>query len=713
MPITQAGRLLELATPLEANFLVVNRMQVSEGLSRLFSIDLEILHEETAGGHDATVVDTTKIIGQPMCVTALQRDDTKRYFHGICVEFYQGNRDVRYTYFGAKLVPHVWLLTQRIQSRIFQQISVPDILKKVLDGFDVSYEIQGTFEQRNYCVQYRESDWAFIARLMEEEGIYFYFEHSEDKHKLIIANTPQSHRDCPTRSQLPFMDISELGLEWQGCVTGWNVGTRLRTGKSTLWDHNFELPSSNLDATTDSIFNYGGNNKYEHYDYPGYYAKRFDGIDKSGGDQASELQKVFEDRERTVRLRQQELDAGVRNDVGTSNCSSLTAGYRFTMSQHPVGSNNGAHVLVSLEIDAQQSPGYASEEEAADPYRVRFVSMPLGERSTPFRPPRVTPKPIVHGSQTAVVVGPAGEEIFTDKYGRVKVQFHWDRQGHADPGSSCWIRVAQTWAGKRWGSMFIPRIGMEVIVDFLEGDPDQPIIVGCVYNAEAMPPYTLPDEKTKSTIKTDSSKGGGGFNELRFEDKKGSEQIFIHAEKNEDIRVKNDCMETIGHDRHLVIQNDQLELVKKDKHLHVKGDHNEKVDGTMSVEAGMDMQEKVGMNYAMDAGMAVHIKAGMTTVIEAGTALTLKCGGSSININPGGIQIIGSPMLMLNSGGSPTSGAGSSPDAPKDAKEADVADPGQRLPARNPAPPLAATSIGPLAAVLRAAAQNGTPFCDT
>ena len=239
-----------------------------------------------------------------------------------------------------------------------------------------------------------------------------------------------------------------------------------------------------------------------------------------------------------------------------------------------------------------------SDEEANDPYTNDFTCILYGAGRPSFRPLRKTPKPIVRGSQTAYVVGPSGEEIFTDKYGRVKVQFHWDRDGKADAGSSCWVRVAQPWAGNKWGSVFIPRIGMEVVVSFLEGDPDQPIITGCVYNAGAMPPYTLPDEKTKSTLKSNSSKGGGGFNEFRIEDKKGSEQIFIHAEKNEDIRVKNDCMELIQHDRHLIIENDQFEKVKKDKHLQVTGDHNEKIGGTMSLTVGSDLQEKVSMNYA-------------------------------------------------------------------------------------------------------------------
>jgi type VI secretion system secreted protein VgrG len=254
----------------------------------------------------------------------------------------------------------------------------------------------------------------------------------------------------------------------------------------------------------------------------------------------------------------------------------------------------------------------------------------------------------------------------------VKVQFHWDRQGKNDENSSCWVRVSQNWAGKRWGAFFLPRIGQEVIVDFLEGDPDQPIITGRVYNAEQMPPYNLPGEMTKSTIKSNSSKGGGGFNELRFEDKKGSEQVFIHAEHNQDNRVKNDSLEWIGKDRHLIVTANQLENVKGDKHLSVKGNQNEKVDGTVSQDIGMNLQQKVGMKHALDAGQEIHLKAGLNLVIEAGTSLTLKVGGNFINLSPAGISIQGT-MLMLNSGGSAGAGSGSSPTAPKVPTEADKA----------------------------------------
>src|SRR6185312_3071394 len=371
-------------------------------------------------------------------------------------------------------------------------------------------------------------------------------------------------------------------------------------------------------------------------------------------------------------------------------------------------SANGAYAVVSAAHSAQLTGDYRSGEVHFE-YENTFTCIPF---AIPFRPLMTTPRPVVQGTQTAVVVGPPGEEIFVDKYGRVKVQFHWDRDSQANADSSCWIRVAQSSSGIRWGAAFWPRIGHEVVVDFLEGDPDQPIIVGSVYNATEMPPYKLPDEKTKTVIfKSNSSKGGGGFNEFRVEDKKGKEQIFINAERNQDIRIRNDRYETVGNESHFIVKKDQLEEVGGDKHLHVKGDQNEKVDGTISVTAGQDMQEKVGQKYALDSGMEIHLKAGMTVVVEAGTSLTLKVGGNFINLNPGGVFISGT-MVMINSGGAAGSGSGSSPDTPKDPKEADKAEAGEKSKPPPAAPPRAPVTFSPAALVLKQAAQTGAPFCD-
>ena len=712
LAITQDGRLLQLVTPLGKDFLLLDKFRGEEGLSRLFHFELDLLHEEPAHGYQPTIVNADLILGKPVGITLVQPDGLERYFSGIVSHFFQGNRDERFSYYRAVVVPQFWLLTQRAQSRIFQQLSVPEILTKVLEGLEVSYEIQGAFYPREYCAQYRETDFNFASRLMEEEGIYYFFEQSEHGHRLILANTPASHRPCPGQSIVPFtLEVpQEEGFE--SFVHSWLIAHQLQTGKYTLWDHNFELPHRKLEAEQTSRFIVGNNNQLEVFDFPGGYATRFDGVNKSGGSQPSELNKIFEDNYRTVEIRMQELDATYEVVTAASNCASLASGHRFTLDNHPVQANNIDHVLTSISHEAVQSPAYVSDEESDRIYQNSFTCIAFGAGKAPFRPPRVTSKPTVRGSQTAVVVGPSGEEIFVDKYGRVKVQFHWDREGQADANSSCWIRVAQGQAGVRWGAAFWPRIGQEVVIDFLEGDPDRPIIIGSVFNASEMPPYTMPDEKTKTVIfKSQSSKGGGGFNELRIEDKKGSEQIFINAEKDKDLRVKNDSKETIGHDRHLMVTHDQLEKVAGDKHLQVTGDRNEKVSGTFSLTAGQDVQEKVGSKYALESGMEIHLKSGANLVLETGTTLTLKVGGNFININSAGIFIKGN-MVMINSGGAAGSGAGAHPGTPKDPLEADKAEPGALSKPLPPAPPLAAVSYGSAALAMLRAAEVGAPFCE-
>jgi len=711
LPISQDNRILQLVTPLGEDFLLLDKFRAHEGLSTLFRYELDLVHEETQAGLVPTVIHPADLLGRPVGVSLVQPDGNFRYFSGIVSQFSQGNRDERFTYYRAIVVPQVWLLTQRAQSRIFQHLSVPDILKRVFENLEVTFEIQGEFHPREYCVQYRETDFDFASRLMEDEGIYYYFEHGADGHKMIVANTQQSHRKCPEKNEVPFV-LDLTGEEgFISCVGTWLVRHQLQTGKYTLWDHNFELPHRRLEAEELSRFAVGHNDQLEIYDYPGNYAKRFDGVSKGGSDQAS-LQNIFEDNRRTVEIRMQERDAEYQVSSAWSSCGSLTAGHRFRLFDHPVRTNNADYILVSIQHEAEQSPDFVSGETRSLAYHNSFTCIPYGAEKTPYRPPRKTPRPTIQGSQTAVVVGAPGEEIFVDKYGRVKVQFHWDREGQADSNSSCWIRVAQNQAGLRWGSAYWPRVGQEVVVDFLEGDPDRPIIVGSVYNASELPPYTLPDEKTKTVMfKSLSSKGGGGFNEIRIEDKKGSEQIFINAERNTDTRIKNDRFETVGHESHLIVKNDQLEQVGGDKHLKITGDQNEKVGGTVSLTVAQDMQEKVGSKYALQAGTEIHLKSGTNLVIETGTSLTLKVGGNFININSGGIFIVGT-MVMINSGGSAGSGAGSHPETPKDPKEADTAEHGLLSKPPPPGQPVRPLVFSPGALVMQLAAQTGVPFCD-
>ncbi|HEX8637085.1 MAG TPA: type VI secretion system tip protein TssI/VgrG, partial [Pyrinomonadaceae bacterium] len=624
---TQRDRLLSITTPLGDDYLLLNKIRADERISELFEINVELLYdEEEDDSYDLTMVDGAQIIGKTVSISITQDDGGERLLTGMVNDFTVAGRNRRFTSYYATIVPHVWLLTRKIQSRIFQNETVPEILRKVFLGFEVKFQLQASYKPRNYCVQYRESDFAFASRLMEEEGIYYYFDHSGGMDKMILRDDFKSPEDCPSKSQIPIVNEDlKPGEPWESAIKQWKTGFRMQSGKVTNWDYHFQLPKKKLDADKQSMFSVGDNKKLEVYDFPAGYARKYDDIDKSGGERA-DLKNVFDDNKRTVGNRMSALDAQYKTVSGSSDCATLTSGYRFELKNHPHGEFNKKYIVLSVKHEAEQTPDYIVGDTKPKAYRNSFTCLPHGAGSPEYRPPLKTPKPIVHGSQTAIVVGPAGEEIFTDKYGRVKVQFHWDRAGKYDSDSACWLRVAQPWAGNKWGTMFIPRIDMEVIVHFLEGDPDQPIITGCVYNPDAMPPYTLPDEKTKSTIKSNSSKGGGGFNELRFEDKKGEEQIFIHGEKDLDVRIKHDRKEIIQNDSHLIVENDQAEHVKGDKHLKVVGNQNEKVGGSVSLDVVMDIEEKTGKKYAIDAGKEIHLKSGGSVVIEADLQMTLKCG---------------------------------------------------------------------------------------
>ncbi len=591
----------------------------------------------------------------------------------------------------AEVVPWFWFLTLFSDCRIFQNMSVPDIVEKVFKdrGFsDFRPNLQGAYNPREYCVQYRETDFNFVSRLLEEEGIFYYFEHTADKHTLVLADDVSAFVACPNQpggASVQFAPSTGGRLN-DDVVFALEAEYRVQTGKASLADYDFTKPNASLFATL------AGTQKGEAYDYPGKYA-------------------TMDDGDHYARIRLEEMEVGISTVRGASNCMGIQSGYKFTLTGHYREAANIDYTLLMVEHSARNTSYRAGQMDPFE-YRNRFEAIP---NSVPYHPARRARKPRIEGTQTAVVVGKSGEEIWTDQYGRVVVQFFWDREGQDDENSSCWIRVAQGWAGKQWGFICIPRVGQEVVVSFLEGDPDRPLITGSVYNAVQMPPYTLPDYQTKSTWKSMSSKGGGGFNELRFEDNKGSEQIFLHAEKDLHLRTKNDRYETILNNAHLNVSKDRFEQVGADSHLHVTGDHNNKVDGTFSLNAGMDHQEKVGTNYALEAGQEIHLKAGMNLVIESGTTLTLKVGGNFININPGGVFISGT-MVFINSGGSAGSGAGANPAAPKAPTDAVDAEAGQvgAAPAAQPSALASMTleSVSPAAAVLKAAAQSGAPFCE-
>jgi type VI secretion system secreted protein VgrG len=607
----QTDRPLILTTPLGADKLVATALSAHEGVSQLFNFQMECMAER------GTAIDFGKLLGQKISMKLEVPPKKARFFSGVCARVTQGETDQHFDHYQLDVVPQFWLLTKRAQSRIFQHISVPDILKKVLTGLDVVFQIQGTFEQRDYCVQYRETDFNFACRLMEEEGIYYYFKHSTSGSQMVVANTPQSHSDLEPTSALRFKALTQGVAVDEQAIYDLTKTQEVTSGKFTLFDHSFELPHKHLEADkpiTDSVqvgkvahtLKVGDNGKLEVYDWPGEYAQRFDGVNRSGGDQPAELQKIFTDNKRTVNLRMEAAATGAVVLNGASNLRHLTAGFKVTITaiddvSKPLGAD-GPFVLTTVSHSARMGADFRSGSSEAFTYNNTFTLMPAG---VPFRPQRNTPKPVVAGTQTAVVVGPKGEEIFTDRFGRVKVQFHWDREGKNDADSSCWVRVTQPWAGKRWGAFFIPRIGQEIIVDFLEGDPDQPIGVGCVYNPDQAHPYLGdgPDTSNRANhkqdpkvmgVKSNTTPGGVGFNEWRFDDTKGKEQVWIHAEKDKDLRVKNDRRELIIHDTHLIVGaekdgkkvGDQRELVYQDRHQTIHRNHVEQVMGNVQYMVG-------------------------------------------------------------------------------------------------------------------------------
>jgi type VI secretion system secreted protein VgrG len=669
MPYTQEKRLVAFDTPLGKDVLLLKSFVGREAISRPFSFSLDLLSENASISFD-------QIVGQRVSISLTQAAGEERYINGFVSRFSQSGADVRFTHYHAEVVPWLWFLTRSAACRIFQNMTVPDIITKVFTdlGFsDSKKSLQGSYQQWEYCVQYRETAFNFVSRLMEQEGIYYFFEHEKDKHTLVLADRPNTHKPCPGQPK-GRLDYTPGGLLKEDIVHDWQMEQELRTGKYSLEDYNFETPSADLGVKEPSIINVDGNSKYELYDYPGEYSSKADG-------------------ETIAKTRMQEEETTHLLANGSSNCRGFVSGFRFDLDGHSRKDINQSYVLTEVHHSASVGESYHDESSGeGEQYSNHFTCIP---HTVPFRPARITPKPFVQGPQTAVVVGKSGEEIWVDKYGRVKVQFHWDREGKKDENSSCWVRVSQPWAGKNWGAVWIPRIGQEVIIDFLEGDPDQPIITGRVYNAEQMPPYDLPDNQTRSTFKSRSTKGGGSanYNEIRFEDKMGSEQIFVNAEKDMDHRVEHDSREFVGNDRHLIVKANQVEKVEGDRDEQVKGGHTEKVGGdlslnvsgdskekiggSMSIQIGQALDEKTGQKFAHEAGQEIHLKAGMKVIIEAGMQISLVGAGGFVDIGPAGVTISGT-MVLINSGGAAGSGSGASPKDPKDPKDPDEADDGTK-----------------------------------
>ena len=596
---------LKLSTPLPAGTLRLAGMSARSGVGVLDEIELDLLS-------DKSDVAAESLLGKPVDVSVVLRNDTEgvggtgdRHFCGIVSRFGMGrplaSSGSRLYAYQASVRPWLWLLTRTADCRVFQDLTVPQIVEKVFADFGAAnfkFSLVRSYRTRVYCVQYRESDFNFVARLLEEEGIWWFFEHTEGSHQLVLVDDVSTSCAVPGCEVLPFLGAQGGMAPDTPHVEAWSFSREVQSGKTALQSYDLERPSTSLLAEA-SLVREHGEAEYEQFDYEGESYLKPDGPQR-------------------VQNRIDELQSRHERLSGSTSAQTMASGYTFELERHPRADQNAKYLCLETRITAQAT-AYESGEGAGERWACAFTAMPAGH---PYRAARRTPKPFVQGPQTAVVVGPAGDEIFTDKYGRVKVQFHWDRYGQKNEKSSCWVRVSSPWAGKSFGFVQLPRIGQEVIVDFLEGDPDQPIITGRVYNAEQMPPWQLPANATQSGLLTRSSKTGSyaNANALRFEDKKGAEQLWLHAEKNQDIEVENDETHWVGHDRKKTVDHDET--------VHVKHDRTETVDNHETITIGVDRSETVGNNETISIGVNRTESVGANESIAVGGNRSITIGGS-------------------------------------------------------------------------------------
>jgi type VI secretion system secreted protein VgrG len=672
--LTQEHRYVRIDTPLGTDKLVLKSFTAHEELGRLFRFDVELLSED----HDIKFED---IIGENVTINLVSLDHGTRYWNGLVSQFTQVAPLHRFARYQAVVVPWLWFLTRSADCRIFQNKTVPDIIEDVFKklSFDAfESRLTGSYPTWEYCVQYRESAFNFVSRLMEQEGIYYYFKHEDGKHTLILADAGSAHEPFAGYEEIIWRppDVSAKSGE---SIRDWVVTKEALTGRYAHTDFNFETPKTSLEARSENVHEHAKAD-FEVFDYPGEYEQHGDG-------------------DHYAQLRIEEIHAQYETVRGSGDSRGLCAGYRFKLKEQPRQDQNRDYLVCSTDYTVD-SDVFVSRG-GGDAGRAVACSFAAIEASAPFRSARTTPKPSIQGPQTAIVVGPAGEEIYPDKYGRVKVQFHWDRYGKKNENSSCWIRVSQPWAGKNWGTIALPRIGQEVVVDFLEGDPDQPLITGRVYNADQMPPYSLPADMTQSGMKSRSTKGGGpaNFNEIRFEDKKGSEQLYVHAEKNQDIEVESDETHWVGGDREKTIDGDETtlvkgtrrETVKKDEEITIEGSRAEEVkqdesiivagkrsrsvgkdemvevQGKRTKTVGKDEEIAIGgkrsttvakdETLTIDGQMTVTVdkslsmKVTKSIAIEAGSDVLIRCGSAKVLLKKDGkVQVEGSQLNFKASG---------------------------------------------------------------
>ena len=656
---SQANRPMRVDSALGEDALLLEGFSGTEGVSTPFGYTLDLLSENAS-------IAPADVLRKPAWVTIKTPDGGERIIHGLVRSLAQLGRSEELTSYRAEVVPWLWFLSLSSDCKIFQNLSVPEIVEQVFKGLgyaDFQLKLVKSHPKRPFCVQYRETHLNFVSRLLEEEGIFYFFEHSKSKHMLTLADDNSAVKPCPGQAKARM--AADVG-RWQeeDVVTSWEQEAAVHTGKVTLRDYDFQQPSLNLESSV------AGAQPEEWYHYPGNYV-------------------ALDEGERYARLQLEAEEAREQIVRGAGNCRTFQSGYRFELKEHYRKDANQPYMLLELR-HAGRAGDYRSWESAPFDYRNDFLAIPY---SVPYRPLRVTPKPRIWGTQTALVVGKSGEEIWTDKDGRVKLQFYWDRLGKKDENSSCWVRVSSLWAGKNWGAIHIPRLGQEVVVGFLEGDPDFPVVIGRLYNSEQVPPYGLPGNQTQSGIKSRSYKGGGtdNFNEIRFEDKKGGEELYIHAEKDKRVMVEHDRTESVGRNENITIGNDRTEGVGKNENITIGANRTESVgkDESVSVtknqslevgenrsrSVGKDESVSVSKNQTLDIGQnrtetvakneevsvgenRTHnvakndaLTVGKKLLIDVGDEITIKTGDASITMKKNGdIQIKGKEIKVVGSG---------------------------------------------------------------
>ncbi|HTH72901.1 MAG TPA: type VI secretion system tip protein TssI/VgrG [Trinickia sp.] len=634
----QTGSFLSVSTPFGENVLLLEGFSGREAISELFHFELRMRSTNEA-------LSPASIVGKTATVTLQTLGGSPRYFSGIVTRFAQVGADAAYGYYSAALAPSLWLATLGSDRVIYQSLSTLDIIQKVLSPFNVTIKqsTTGTYAAREYCVQYDESPFQFISRLMEEDGIFYFFTFANGSHTMVLADSPSAHEAMTAPSTLWFSSDSVAHSPAER-VSDFELVTGLteRTHIVADYDYTSAAVSSATSAATSGVTN------GTRYIFPGRYPTTTNGT-------------------QTANLRLAAQQVGQQTGLGASACYALTAGSTFTLGGHANSTVNANYVVRSVEHSA-----------ANEVYTNKFAVFPS---SVPFRPPLVTPRPVVAGNHTAVVSGSTGEEIWTDSFGRIKVKFHWDRSTTQNENTSCWVRVAQTVAGNGWGHFFLPRVGQEVIVSYVDGDPDRPLVTGSVYNESSTLPYAQPSMQTRSTIMSRSSKGGSAGNEIRMEDKTGSEELYLHAQKDMNVSIENALATTViaGNETHTIQKGDRTVDVQTGKETHtvkgtrsldvtgdethtnhakfthnVTGDYTLKVSGNLTIDVSGSITFKSGTSLTSQAGTSLTNQAGTTLETKAGTTLTLEGlevqgkASAAATVDGGGMLTLKGGLVKIN-----------------------------------------------------------------